>query len=259
MKKFLIVLFLAGILLFGCTQSNNQNPPADNQNQQNNANDNMADNSNNDAMADNDGQNTDSMEDAFSQLVGNLTGTPSYKATYNVSITGDSVAMSGTYTNYFKLPKMRVDVQLQGTQARTWILPEKIVSCSTTDGEEQCYEMTQQPSTAPQTLDADEMEQNRANYSVRALPSRTIANETANCFEVTVTGSTPVTSEYCLASDGVMLYLKAASEYGQSEMTATSVTRSVTDAEMTPPAASAMPGAGDYPGMPEGFDPSMYQ
>ena len=83
-------------------------------------------------------------------------------------------------------------------------------------------------------IDKDEFEANKDNYRATVLPSRTLNGETTNCFNVELIEE-ETDAEYCFTLDGIMLFVKAVTEEGDVEMTATEFSRTVSDADMTPP------------------------
>ncbi len=193
-------------------------------------------------------------QDVFSQFTNALGLYPEYKATYNFSSTTSGQTTGGTYTWYFKSSKQRTDMALQQVNSRTWILSDKLVTCSTSPGSEQesCYEFALNDSSSDQglqTFKANDLTTNRSNYTVTSLPARTIAGQAAICYQIiTTVQNIESTSEYCLSSRGILLYLNSTTQNNSWEMEATSVTNSVTDAEMTPPAAQRF----EMPQYPEG-------
>ncbi len=195
--------------------------------------------------------NPPATNDALESFLSAFGSLPEYKVTYN-SVTTGQAAFSGDMTWYFKAPRMRFDVTTQGVASRTFITPEKTVVCSDSGSGETCYDI---PSFAGMTpnVDAAEIRENQSAYAVESIGQRSYAGETGNCYRVTHEGAT---SEYCGTTDGVMLYVKGSAEGATTEMTATSVSRTVTDADVTPPASQSLGGGAG--GFPPGFDPSQY-
>lgn len=238
MSKFnfvIVGLLVAVLILSGCTQT----PPAANTGDNTTPPANTGDNTTPPAGGTNPG---------FLNLYG--LGTE-YKGTYTMALTPAQTGSGGELTWYHKGTRQRMDMATGGMQIRTFVSPDKIVLCSgATTAEEQCFEAT---SFSQTTVDAEDMRQNPTAYQTESLPNRTIAGQVGNCYRITYQGAQ---SEYCLTTDGMLLYVKSTAEGQTTEMTATSVTRGVTDAEVTAPQATPMGGGTN--GLPPGFDPNQY-
>jgi len=247
-KKILLALFLVFVVLVsGCTQQNQK------------ADDTKTMKENNDKNQENDNatekNNEPESNGAFSELVDLLSGPLNYKATYTTTSTTQGETFEGGFTLYFKGNEQRIDTDAGTSSSRTWVLEDLFVICTDSGEGETCFELENQDTGVPgQELSAESLKGNAENYSISPLPPRTIAGETGLCFEIIFTGEGTSKTEYCSTSDGILLYTKGSTKATSWEMVATSVTKNVTDAEMTPPEAQSFEDL-----FPEGFDPSNFQ
>lgn len=103
--------------------------------------------------------------------------------------------------------------------------------CTVTDVGAQCLPESSAPDTALATSRVYDAALTAGVYAVRRAPSRTVAGETAACFElVALTGVLPhlgLVAERCLAHDGVPLADRAATASVDDQRTAVFVRRDV--------------------------------
>lgn len=178
--------------------------------------------------------------DPFSDFVNLFSQTPEYMVVYDTMVVyaAQGTGATRTYTIYQKGDVLRYDMSMENMDTRTWLTPDKIVVCRQLQLSlpETCNELPRLSGQGGPTVDAEEIQQEEADYTITSLGQRTIAGETGNCYQLIYSGAEEtVESEYCGTSDGILLYSKTIIEGMTSEMTATNVARSVPDAEMVPP------------------------
>ena len=245
MKKIVIAIIITLVLLAGCADNDQQNQEQQNANQGEGSGSGTNMNAN---------ETSGSAEDAFSMFRDLLGKKGEWKAEYDMTTKTQGTEQKVATTMYYKGERQRMDFSSPEANTKIWVTPEKVVSC-VDEGSENCFVMDAYDS-ASYIIEGNEIETNRQNYTVTSLPGRTIAGEQAKCFKVIYRGEYDSETDYCTTGDGIMLYTKGSAEGAEWEMKAKSVSRSVTDAEMTPPEAQSIE---DMYGMPEGFDPSQYQ
>ena len=172
-----------------------------------------------------------------------------YKVTYDIVSISDGTQTSVQMTQYIKgTNKMRMDSTYSGIESRTFVLDKVMISCSQQQGAWTCLKLASQEDKSTQATDS--IESNMSDYTVVADGTKQVAGTTANCFKVT--GKDVQNYRYCVSSDGVPLYMKmeGTSEghaYSQ-EMTATSYSKAVSDADFVPPATPT-----EMPALPSGY------
>jgi hypothetical protein len=161
-----------------------------------------------------------------------------YKVTYDMTATAQGYSTSGTMTQYIKgMNKFRTDMTTQGMETRTYMDGATVTSCNMMNSAWSCRTIEITPEMKAQ----QDAQQNPAQYDVTELPSRTIAGAQADCFQINNVNG--YTVEYCYSSQGVPLYMKTSGAQYTSEMTATSFTTVVSDADFVPPATDTSSGA----------------
>ncbi len=172
-----------------------------------------------------------------------------YMVEYEMTTKVMSEETSGVMTQYVKGSKMRMDFAGDGTESRTILLDNSIITCSK-DGEWMCFLMDSQEDSS---FNPDEFRQDiesEDDVNVRMATPRTIAGKLAACFVINMPDST---TEYCLSKEAVPLYIKSEIDDYMSEMTATKFSTSVSDSAFEPPAEPT-----DYGEMLDGLDLGAY-
>jgi hypothetical protein len=227
-KKFIIILACLVLLIAACqnkgTQTNdNQQPPtgSDNAAQGNNAGNTPTDNN--------------AQDNTLKKFFSNFPDTLQYKVTYQYSTSAQGISTSGTETIVMKGKDIRTDVTTAQVSASTYILGDKIYSCSNAQGQTICYELpsNQQQQSSNAVQNQESLKQNWENFNMQMLGTRDIAGTTATCFSYEIQQGT---YEYCYSSNYVLLYMKADVNGYTSELTATSFSNTVSDSEFDLPA-----------------------
>lgn len=166
-----------------------------------------------------------------------------YKATFEVVGTGPGMPAPMTMTQYFGgADRLRVDSTADGSDSRAYIIDGEFTACSDFDGEWMCFPVGTMIDT---TQAVDELIAT-GEYTVGALPPRSVAGVNAQCFMLTMDESEV---EYCFSTEGVPLFIESGTEVATMTWTAIDYSLSV------PRNAWDVP---ESTGFPEGFDPSMF-
>jgi len=177
----------------------------------------------------------------FDEFVGLASKRPEYKVSYDQKTIAEGLTIEAKTVVFAKGGKFRSDSDLSNMKTRSWVLPERTVHCITQGAQdkEDCYEAPKSDSQTDLGIDVEKIKNAEAAYTISKLASRTIAGELGSCYKLVynAVGESPE-SEYCLASDGILLYSKVSITSAVLEMTATSVGRSVSDADLVPPPIS---------------------
>jgi len=152
-----------------------------------------------------------------------------YKVDYTITSTGAGVDTTLTMTMYVYGENSRTDTSAEGMEARTYIVDNEMYVCSQTGDAWMCLSMGPTPATS-----ADELEANQATYAPISMPDKTIAGVTGHCYKLEDVEGYDM--EYCFSDDGAILWTKTSGEGITTEMTATSYSTAVTDADFVLPA-----------------------
>ena len=198
------------------------------------------------------GDGTDSTEvsastNSFLAIAGMV---PAYKVEYDMTAIAAGTATSSKLSMYFKSPKYRTDstITAAGTtiESRAIFTGSKIYSCSKVEGIWSCLETTVSAS-ANAAASTQSIQNNPADYAITADGTMVVAGETASCYKV-VANDSSYTTRYCYTSSGFPVYIKTEASGYVSELTATSFSQTVVDADFEVPAEpTTMP---TYPGIP---------
>ena len=243
MKQFLLIALVAAMLLLGCAGSsappaqqpaaqnnqqsaNGQQPPAGS-NQQPAASNNVP------AVVNNQPPATQPSGSPLDDLLATLQHGGSWKVTY--SITGTNMQTALQISQYVKgTDKIRNDMAVQGMESRTYILGNDAYTCTSQQGSWTCYKYTGAMQAYGSADISKGLEADSSKYTVTADGTMQVAGTTATCYQVV---SSDGTSRYCVSAEGVPLYVKSTSKDNTvMEMTATSYSASVSDADFTLPA-----------------------
>jgi outer membrane lipoprotein-sorting protein len=160
------------------------------------------------------------------------------KVSYDATTSSGSSSDKTSITLYWRPPDWRMEIS-SSTQGSAILIVAggAIYECSTESGLSQCvsYDTSQVDVSAPLGLfDPDAAAANLAGYDVDRS-ERAIGGEAAACFSLTTTtGTSTSKSEWCFASDGILLQYSDTSDDptgANVTMEATSVNRNVTDAD----------------------------
>lgn len=171
-----------------------------------------------------------------------LSNSTAWKATYKLDITGgDTSAASITGMSIYSdgRDRSRVDVESEQMNLRAYVTEGATVESVTCFGLGSNWTCMKSSSTPNNTV--GQFSDNLAGYTVGALPSRTIAGISASCYNLTgIEDNSTAWVAQCYSSDGMALYVQVASQTETGPqmltMTATSASRSVSDADFIPPA-----------------------
>lgn len=241
--KYLIIGLLIIVLIFAACDGGDSGQTSGDQNTaaQNNAG-NTATQNTDDENTDNNNQEADSgtqTADNVGSELANLLGQKS-SLTYMVDYTVKSTDMADSQMKqYMKgTDKIRFDTTSEDGEARIFWIDSALYMCTKDSGEWMCLSGSEgeEFDMESQTVE-DDLQTNIDDYEVSNLPSRTIAGTLASCYNIVVeTGSV----EYCLSPEGVTVYMKTSSTYGEDsfemEMIATSYSTNVPDSAFDLPA-----------------------
>ena len=238
MKKLLILLVALTLLLSGCGEPAPQNNQ--NNNQQNQL---PAGSTENNTATETNGE----LENVIDSFLDMASLSPEYKASYTMSTSAGGESTSFDYTMYMKQERKRFDLSSGEMSYKTWMLPEKTVMCmrGSAEQEEFCTEMAQEDAESQaginmEPVDWESIQEARESYAVENLAPQTIAGQTGECFKLTseMSGLEAQTT-YCLTSDGIILLTNVTTSDGfEQDLRATSVERTVNDADLEAPEAS---------------------
>jgi hypothetical protein len=181
--------------------------------------------------------------DLFAKMPANI----EYKVDYDFSSSGPGAAGSGKQIIAIKGKKVKTEVEIEGTKSTTFMMDDKIYTCTTATGTLACYELPKTQVDTSTTDNQEKLKENWEKYDITELPGRTIAGAQTTCFKY---ANTDGTAEYCYTNEGAPLYIKYVAKSVTTEMTATKYSRSVSDSEFTLPAEPQtfeMPKIPNYP------------
>jgi outer membrane lipoprotein-sorting protein len=187
------------------------------------------------------------------------------KVSYDITSTSDDTTDESLVTLYWRPPDWRMDISSSGQGDEILIATASaLYYCSAASGVNECvpYDPSQVDPSAPlEVFDPTATATNLSGQDVDRS-EQTVFGESATCFSSTTTteGSTDK-SEWCFASDGILLRLAITSDdpaSGDLTVEATDVNRDVTDADFDfePPypvstqVPAASPTPSEAPGSP---------
>jgi hypothetical protein len=189
-----------------------------------------------------------SAADASAQLAATLglAKNATYKVTYKLTASGGGAdAFSGEQTWYFKPPRARFDFStLQGGTKLTisfFSLPEGSFYCFSL-GVVQCLTVAGTGSPLDQNAAAVAQQSligNPSGFGATPSTAKTIAGQTASCYDVTSKGGTTAfdSGTFCYSKEGVPLLSSfTTAQYASWSMEATNYSTTVADADFTLPA-----------------------
>ncbi len=163
-----------------------------------------------------------------------LGASTSYKVDYTLTMTG---AEPITKTVYVSGKKIRTDMVANGINIQMYILADGTYSCNNAAGSWMCTSMPTQASST------EDLVSNQATYTPISMSDKTIAGVTGHCYKLENVNGYDM--EYCFSDDGAILWTKTVGEGTTTEMTATSYSTAVTDADFVLPAeVTEMPSYG---------------
>jgi outer membrane lipoprotein-sorting protein len=200
------------------------------------------------------------------QALGNEWAQTVAKVGYDLTVTSGGTSDVSSLTLYRQPPDWRLDISSssQGDEILIATGGDTLYDCSAQSGENQClfYDASQvdipgllgifDPSATANSVAGENVDRSE----------QTISGEAATCFSVTSTsGGTTSNSEWCFASDGILLRLVATSDdpsTGDLTIETTGVNRDVTEADfdfqppypVTTPTPAASPTPSEAPASP---------
>lgn len=171
-----------------------------------------------------------------------LTNSTAWKATYKLDITGgDPSAASITGMSIYSdgRDRSRLDMESEQMNLRAYVTEGATVDSVVCFGLESNWTCMKSSSKPNNTV--EQFSGNLAGYTVSALPSKTVAGISASCYNLTgIQDDSTAWVAQCYSSDGIVLYMQVLSQTESGPqtltMTATSASRSVSDADFIPPA-----------------------
>jgi outer membrane lipoprotein-sorting protein len=187
------------------------------------------------------------------------------KVSYNVSSTSDSTTDESSVTLYWGPPNWRMDISSSTQGDQTLIATASaLYDCSAATGANQCvfYDPSQVDPSAPvEVFDPSAAATSLSGQNVDRS-EQTLLGESATCFSMTsTTADSTSKSEWCFASDGILMRLAVTSDdptIGDFIVETTDVNRDVTEADfdfeppypVNTPEAAASPTPSEAPGSP---------
>jgi outer membrane lipoprotein-sorting protein len=156
--------------------------------------------------------------DALDDLKDITSSQGSYKVEYEFSTNAAGQTITGTQTWVMKLPKMKIVNEMPQAKSSIYYMDDKVYICSDVQGQASCmmFDATEAEQQAGEAFSLNkDIESSPDDYNVQALPSRTIAGTTAQCFSVSAKAAgADWTAESCYSSKGVPLYIKSSGTTG---------------------------------------------
>jgi outer membrane lipoprotein-sorting protein len=186
------------------------------------------------------------------------------KVVYNVTSTSDGTTDESSLTLYWRPPDWRMDVSSSEGDVTMIATSTALYWCGAESGANQCFSYDPSEFDASATLEVFDPTATGLNFSGQDVDrsEQTVFGEPATCFSVTRTTEESTTeSEWCFASDGILLQFAGTSDdpaSGNLTIEATNVNRNVTEADfdfeppyaVTPYVLSASPTPSEAPASP---------
>lgn len=177
------------------------------------------------------------------ELLSALGASQGWKVSY--VITGSEMPNALEMTQYMKgAGKFRTDSVFEGMESRSYVIGNDVYSCTKQEGSWTCFKFSGTMSGADSYELEKGIEEDPGKYTVTADGTKQVAGVTAVCYKVVAEDTT---TRYCVY-DSVPLYVMSTSTSNgkqyTSEMTATSYSKSVSDADFVLPAAATEMGGG---------------
>jgi len=170
------------------------------------------------AAADNSAKQVSATSNNLKDIVGLM---PRYTADYDITSSGQTQKM----TMFLAPPKYATLITTQYGEVRSIFDGSSFVSCTSMQGAWQCFKME---SETPQNLDTENsIKSGEAKTTYLGTCSK--AGESGSSYEIEQAGEK---STVCYTKEGILLEIKSR----DTLMTATKISRSVSDSEFTPPA-----------------------
>ncbi len=168
-----------------------------------------------------------------------------YKVSYDVTAAGTASKM----TQYISGSKIRIDTITQGFEIRSYLLDKEFNSCNKITGDWMCQKIDYKQSDFDKTQ--EDAKANVEKYDVQSTGTKVVAGVTTSCYRITVKDGIV---DYCYSPDYVPLYVKTTAGQASSELTATSYSTSVSEADFALPAQAKAVNPEDYLKNAKGFN-----
>ncbi len=168
-----------------------------------------------------------------------------YKVSYDVTAAGTASKM----TQYISGNKIRIDTLTQGFEIRSYLFDKEFNSCNKITGDWICQKIDYKQSDSDKTQ--TDAKANVEKYDVQSTGTKVVAGVTTSCYRITVTDGIV---DYCYSPDYVPLYVKTTAGKASSELTATSYSLSVSEADFALPAQAKAVNPEDYLKNAKGFN-----
>jgi hypothetical protein len=194
----------------------------------------------------------DGVAEKFKSLL-NQKRSVSWKINYDMNTKAQGYATSGKMTQYFKGDDFRTDFTTQGVESRSYFKDDVFTTCTKMGGSWNCFKSEPQKEMTPENIE-EALVRDDSDYVITADGTKIIAGVTTDCYKV-ISAKDEVTARYCLASDGAPLHITTQAPEVTAELTATSYSKTVTDADFVPPAAAKDVGSMTAPAGGSSDDP----
>ncbi|MDE3193281.1 MAG: hypothetical protein KGN00_06290 [Chloroflexota bacterium] len=167
----------------------------------------------------------------------------SYKVSYQFTAAGQTG--TGTITQYVKAPYFRQDMAMPGvpTTFSTYVRPEGTFMCGAMTGSPACYSTGAGAATPPEPHGPETLPQDLSGWNIVPSGTKTVAGQTTRCYSFSGAAAAGAQLTGCYTTDGIPLYMMTSAGGAQTEITATSFSKSVADADFTLPyAVQKLPG-----------------
>jgi len=158
-----------------------------------------------------------------------------WKINYEVNAETKGEKSSYAMTQYIKGAKLRIDSAMGGYETRMYFADDAFTSCSQENNNWNCIKISAPKDNVKEVEKGIETE--TENYNVMADGSKTVAGTNTKCYKITDKANS-FTLRECFSNDGLPLYSHMTDKDFGTEMTATSFSKSVSDAEFELPAGA---------------------
>jgi hypothetical protein len=175
-----------------------------------------------------------------------------WKIDYDIKGTAEGVSTNMKVSEYMKGTKIRTDLSVMGIDSRTYILGDEYTSCTYMNKQWNCNKIKPAETETKSAKDIEmDYTEDPDKFKTEYAGTKTVAGENTQCFKVTDLEDDIVTT-YCYTKEALPLYIKSVGPDSESEMTATSFSRTVSDSDFELPQGAKMT-EGEQPGI--GSDP----
>jgi hypothetical protein len=160
--------------------------------------------------------------------------TTSWKIAYDMTASAAGTTTSGKMMQYMKGSQFRTDFTSAGIESQTYVADDQYTTCMKQGTSWNCYKSDMTDNTKEMESD---IAKDNSKYTITSDGTKMVAGVNTECYKI-ISLEPKMTSKYCIAADGAPLYVKTELPQAISELTATSYSKSVSEADFVPPAAA---------------------